>query len=134
MLIQKNNALNCEEDELINQEPCYLNQTATQGIKSILNRYAEVIANSFEDVRQSTVTVIYIFELISNNSTHQKSRRMSPIHNEIVRKELDRMLAAGIITQLNHPGHLWLSLPPRKTCQLGYAIMLENEFIVSRIM
>ena len=40
----KTNAPDCEEEELINQKLCHLNQTATEGIKSILSKYREVIA------------------------------------------------------------------------------------------
>ena len=94
----KNNTPDFEEEELVSQKLCHLNQTATEGIKSILSKYPEEIANSFEDVRPSTVDVTHRFELSSNNPIYKKARGMSPMQNEIVRKELDRMLAAGIIT------------------------------------
>ena len=84
---EKTNTLVCEEEELINQKLCHLNQTATEGIKNILSKFPEVIANSFEDVRQSTVAVTHRFEVTSNNPMYQKARRMSPMHNEIVQKE-----------------------------------------------
>ncbi len=41
---------------------------------------------------------INCFELTSDNSIYQKERRISSSHNEIVRKEIDSMLSAGIIT------------------------------------
>ena len=37
---------------------------------------------------------------------YQKARRMSPSHNYIMRKEIDRMLAAGIISPVES---LWTS-------------------------
>ncbi len=67
-------------------------------MKQIVRDYPEAIANSFEDVRPSTVSVTHRLELTSENLIYQKARRMSPSHNEIVRKEIDRMLAAVIIT------------------------------------
>ncbi len=74
-----------------------------EAVKKILRDYPEVIANSFEDVRPSRVSVMHRFELTSENPMYQKARRMSPPHNEIIRKEIDRMLAAGIITPLESP-------------------------------
>ncbi len=66
-----------------------------------------MIANSFEDVRLSTVSVTHRFELTSKNPIYQKARRMSPSHNDIVRKEIDRMLAAVINTPIESS---WTSL------------------------
>ena len=83
---------------MVNKKLCNLNQTASEGIMSILSKYPEVIANSFENVRPSTVAVTHRFELSANNPIHQKARRMSPMHSEIVRKEIDRTLAAGVVT------------------------------------
>ncbi len=40
------------------------------------------------------------FELTSKNQIYQKARRMSPSHNDIVHKEIDRMLAAVITTPI----------------------------------
>ena len=99
VLILKNEKTNtpvCEEEELVNEKLCHLNEKANEGIKKILSEYPEVIANSFEDVRPLTVAVTHRFELTSSNPMYQKARRMSPMHNEIVRKEVDRMLAAEI--------------------------------------
>ncbi len=78
-----------DEDQLVDEKLSHLN-----------TKYAEpdVIANSFEDVGPSTVSVLYHFELTSENPINQKARRMSPSHNDFLRKELERMLTAGIIT------------------------------------
>ena len=96
----KTNAPDCEEEELINEKLCHLNQKSTEGMKSILSKYPEVIANLFEDVPPSTVAVTNRFELTSNNPIYQKARRTSTMHNEIVCKEVDRMLATAIITTI----------------------------------
>ncbi len=44
------------------------------------------------------MSVTHRFELTSENPIYLKARRMSPSHNDIVHKEIDRMFAAGIIT------------------------------------
>ncbi len=75
-----------------------LNSNDTEAVKKINRDHPEVVANSFEDVRQSTVSVTDGFELTSENPIYQKARRMPPSHNEIVRKEIDRKLLAGIVT------------------------------------
>ena len=90
----KTNALNCEEEELVNRKLCHLNQTANKRIRSILRKYPEGIANSFEDVRLSTVSVTHRFELTFNEPLYRKARSISPMHNKLVRKEVDRMFAA----------------------------------------
>ena len=64
---RKTKARDCKEEQLVNRKLCHLNQTATEVIKSILSKYPELIANSLENVRPSTVAVIHRFELTSNN-------------------------------------------------------------------
>ena len=81
----------------------HLNQTSIEEIVNILRKYAEVISYSFKDVRPSIVAVTHRFELTSNNPMYQKARRMSRMHNEIVHEEVDRMLAAGIMTPVESP-------------------------------
>ncbi len=89
-----------DENQLIDEKLSYLDITDTEAVKTIIKNHPEVITTSFEDVRPSTVSVTYRFELMSDNLIYQKARRMSPSHNEIVRKEIDRMLSAGIITSV----------------------------------
>lgn len=59
-------------------------------VTTIIRKYPEVLANSLEDVRSSSVSVKHSLELKSDNPIYQKARRMSPMHNEIVRNEIDR--------------------------------------------
>ncbi len=87
-----------DEDQYVNEKLSHLNSKDTEAVKNIIKDHPGVIANSFEDVRPSTMSVTHRFESISENHIYQKARRMSPFHNEIVRKEIDRMLFAGIIT------------------------------------
>ncbi len=87
-----------DEDQLMNENFSHLNSKDAEAVKKIIRNYPEVIANSFEDVQPSMVSVTYRFELTSENPIYQKARRMSPSYNEIVRKEIDRMLLASILT------------------------------------
>ena len=103
----KTNAPDCKGEELIDQKLLILNQTATEGVKSTLSKFPEVIPSSFEDFRPSTVAVIHRLEVTSNNPIHQNARRMSPSNNEIVRKEIDLMYAAAISTPVES---FWTSL------------------------
>ena len=122
----KTNAPNCEEEELINEKLCHLNQKSTEGVKSILSKYPEVIANSFEDVRPSTVAVTHRFELTSNNPMYQKAWRMFPMHNEIVCKELDRILAAAIITTIESSRTSPVIIGTKKDGSPGSALIAGN--------
>ena len=87
-----------DEDQLLDEKLSHLNTKDAESVKQILRDYPEVITNSFEDVRPSTVSVTHRFALTFENPIYHKARRISPSHNDIVRKEIDRMLAAGIIT------------------------------------
>ncbi len=60
--------------------------------------YPDVIAYSFDDVRPSKCMTTHRFELTSEEPIFQKLRRLPPKFNDIVNKEVDRMLTAGIIT------------------------------------
>ncbi len=71
-----------------------------------MQRHPAVIASSFEEVRPSAVFVKHSFELTSSNPIYQKARLMSPVHKEVVHKEVDRMLSAGIITPVESA---WIS-------------------------
>ncbi len=87
-----------DEESLLDEKLKHLNNILALKVKQVVQKHPGVIASSFEDVRLTTVSVKHSFELTTNNPIYQKARRMSPTHNEIVRKEVDRVLAAGIIT------------------------------------
>ncbi len=86
------------EDQLVNEKLSYLKSKDAEAVKKIIRDHSEVIADSFEEGKPPTVSVTHRFELTSENPIYQKARWMSPSHNEIVRKEIDRMLVAGITT------------------------------------
>ena len=57
----------------------------------------DTVAWDIKDLRPSDVPVSHSFELTDETPIHLRSRRLSPKHNEFVRKELDDLLDAGII-------------------------------------
>ncbi len=57
----------------------------------------DIVAESLDDLRPATVPTTHYFSLSSDNPIYHRARRLPPQHNEIVKKEVDRMLDAGII-------------------------------------
>ncbi len=109
----------------MDEDLSHLNTRDAKAVNKIIRDYPEVIPDLFEDVRLSKVSVTHRFELASENPIYQKERKMSPSHNEIVRKEIDCMLAAGVITPVKSP---WTSTvviatkedgPPAVLCRLS---------------
>ncbi len=62
----------------------HLNTKDAEAVKKIIRDYPAVIANSFEDVRLSTVSVTHRFELTSENPINQKASGLSPSRNDLV--------------------------------------------------
>ena len=67
-------------------------------MKHLFQSYPDVIAFSFDDVRPSMRKTTHRLELTSDEPIFQKLRRLPPKFNDIVKKEVDRILTAGIIT------------------------------------
>ena len=57
-----------------------------------------IVATSHDDLRPAEVLIKHHFELDNTNPIYHSAGRMAPFHNEIVPKELDKMLEEGIIT------------------------------------
>ena len=57
-----------------------------------------IVATSLEDLRPAEVPIKHCFELDGTNPIYYSARRLAPLHIDIVRKELYKMLEAGIIT------------------------------------
>ena len=57
-----------------------------------------IVAISLDDLRPAEVPIKHHFELEEKNPIYHSAMRMAPLHNNIVRKELDKMLEGGIIT------------------------------------
>lgn len=70
---------------------------------------SNAIATSLYDLTPSTVPYEHSFELMDDTPVYHRARRMAPKHNELVRKELDMMLKAGIISPLCRSGRFLLS-------------------------
>ena len=59
-----------------------------------------MIAHCFDDLRPSRCEVAHKFELKLEESISKRLRRLTPAYSEIVKREVDRMLKAGIISQI----------------------------------
>ena len=57
-----------------------------------------VVARSLDDLRPSDVPIQHEFELTDSSPIHFSPRRLPPRHSMLVRREIDKMLEAGIIT------------------------------------
>ena len=57
-----------------------------------------IVATSLDDLRPDEVPIKHHFELDNTNPIYHSARGMAPLYNAIVRKELDKVLEAGIIT------------------------------------
>ncbi len=130
-----------DDDHYVDEKLSHLNSKDAEAVKKIIRDHQEVIANSFDDVRPSTVWVTHCFELTSENPIYQNARRLPPSHSEIVRKEIDRMLLAGIITPFESS---WTSLVVVETkkdesqrfwvdCRKLNSIMHADAWILPRV-
>ena len=115
-----------DEDQLLDEKLSHLNTKDAESVKKIVRDCPEVTANSFEDVRPSIVSVTHRFELTSENLIYQKARRMSPSHDDIVRKEIDRTLAAGIITLVESSWTSPVVIATKKDGSRDSVLTIEN--------
>ncbi len=67
-----------DEDQLVDEKLSHLKSKDTEAVRKIMRDHPEVIADSFEDERPSTVLVAHPFSLMSENLIRQKAKRMSP--------------------------------------------------------
>lgn len=54
-----------------------------------------------QDLELASVPVVHPFELMGDTPTHSRARRMPPKHNCVLKKELNELLEAGIITPVS---------------------------------
>ena len=92
-----------EKGTLIEEKLAHLDKSDGTVIRRLLNEYDEIIALSLDAIRpaSSKISTRHSFSLTSDNPIFEKDRRLSPMHNRIVREEVDRMLEAGIISPCN---------------------------------
>ncbi len=88
----------CDTDQVIYENLSHLITRDAEVGKKIIRYHPEVITDSFEDFRPSKLSITHFFDLTSENTIFQMARIISPSNNETVRKEILRMLLAGIIT------------------------------------
>ncbi len=62
------------------------------------------------------------FELTSRNAIYKKARRISPSHDEIVLKEIDPVLSAGIITPVESSLESAVVIPTKKDGSLSFFV------------
>ena len=90
---------NCisEEVKILRERLAHLDNEAQSVIETALMDKS-IVVTSLDDLRPAEVPIKHHFELDSTNPIYHSARRMAPLHNAIVRKELDKMLEVGIIT------------------------------------
>ena len=78
----------------------HLGEEDAKKIKRLLGKYNNLLAMSLDDIRpvSSRIPTKHYFSLVNDNSIFEPYRRIFPAHNEIVRKEIDRMYETGIIS------------------------------------
>ena len=86
-----------EEVKILRERLVHLDNEAQSLIQTALMDKS-IAATSLDDLRPSEVPIKHLFELDNTNPIYHSARRMALLHNSIVRKELDKMLQAGIIT------------------------------------
>ena len=82
------------------QKLCHQDHEYAQKVKDTFEEYSDVTAESFDAVRPSNADVRHKFELKTDQSILQKLRRVQPAYNAVIKKDVDRMLDAGIITRI----------------------------------
>ena len=86
-----------EEVKILRERLAHLDNEAKSVIETALMDKS-IVATSLDDLRPAEVPIKHHFELGNTIPIYHSARRMAPLHNAIVRKELDKMLEAGIIT------------------------------------
>ena len=87
-----------EEINVTDEKSTHLREEYAANIKWLTQSYPEVIVPSFDDVKPPKFKVTHKFESISEEPISQRLRRLPPTYNEIVKKEVYRMLQEGTIT------------------------------------
>ena len=94
--LSDSNGIN-KEVKILRERLAHLDNEAQSVIETALMDKS-IFATSLSDLRPAEVSIKHHFELDNTNPFYHYARRMAPLHNAIVRKELEKMLEAGIIT------------------------------------
>ncbi len=98
----------------VEEKIAHLSEKYAAEVKHLFQSYPDVIAYSFDDVRPSKCTTTDRFEHTSDEPIFQKVRRPPPKFDNLLKKEVDRMLAAGIITPVESSWTLPIVLVAKK--------------------
>ena len=86
-----------EEVKILRERLAHLDNKAQSVIDTALMDKS-IVATSLDDLRLAEVPITHHFELDKTNLIYHSARRMAPLHNVILSRELDEMLKAGINT------------------------------------
>ena len=73
-----------------------------------------IVSTSLDDLRPAEVPIKHHFEQNDTNPIYHSTRRMYALHNDIVRKEFDKTLEAGIITPSSSTWSFLVVIVPKK--------------------
>ena len=82
-----------EEVKLLRERLAHLSNEAQSAIETALIDKS-IVATSLEDLRPVEVPIKPHFEIHNTNPICHSAGRMAPLHNAIVRKELDKMIVS----------------------------------------
>ncbi len=102
-----------DEDQLVDEKRSHLNSKDAEAVRKIIKDHLEVIANSFEDVRPSTVSVTHRFVLTSENPIY---RKQGGCRLRIMRLSEKRLIVC-----------FWLVLSPRLSRQEHHQSLLQRR-------
>ena len=89
-----------EEIDVTQENISHLPEEYLVDIKWLFQSYEDVIAHSSDDARLLSCELALKFESISEEPILRKLRRLLQTYNEFVKKEVERMRQAGIITTI----------------------------------
>ena len=84
------------DSPLLDEAVAHLPSDQQTRLRSTLIRH-DILAYTWEDLRPSEVNTIHHFTLTDYSPIHFRPRRLHPHYQDIVRREVDRMLEAGVI-------------------------------------
>ena len=111
-----------EEINVMEEKFSRLWEEYTADIKWLFQSNSDLIAHSFDDIRLSRFEFAQKFELISDEPISQRLRRIHPSYNQIVKKDVDRMLLAGIVTPVESEWTSPIVLATKKDGSLRFCV------------
>ena len=87
-----------EEIDVTEEKVSELPEEYTVDNKWLFQSYPDVISHSVDNVKPSKCRLTHEFESILEEPISQTLHLLPPSYNEVVKKEVDRMLEAGIVT------------------------------------